>query len=126
MLSKKFVTFDRTVVVHMMPLEGNAHPIPREARNPDLKTYEDVQTEVVRRRWVSAERWREQFEDQKDYLRNVRQEVQNVKRRGGNAGELEEAVEISVMELSLLLSLKWHYNVDRIGPRDVANAHNLS
>ncbi|AGE55746.1 hypothetical protein ATCVMN08101_746L [Acanthocystis turfacea Chlorella virus MN0810.1] len=126
MLSKKFVTFDNIVVVHMIPLEGNKHPIPRGARNPDLKTYKDVQAEVVRRRWFSAERWREAFEDQKDYIRNVRQEVRNVKRTGGNATELEESIETSVMELSLLLSLKWHYNVDRIDPRDVANAHNLS
>jgi hypothetical protein len=115
MLSKKFVTFDKTVVVHMIPLEGNKLPIPREARNPTLKTYEDVQTEVVRRRWISAERWREQFEDQKDYIRNVRQEVRDVRRKGGNVDALEEAVETSVMELSLLLSLKWHYGINRIG-----------
>jgi hypothetical protein len=114
MLSKKFVTFDKTVVVHMIPLEGNKHPIPREDRNPTLKTYEDVQTEVVRRRWISAEWWREQFEDQKDYIRNVRQEVRDVKRKGGNVDALEEAVETSVMELSLLLSLKWHYGINRI------------
>lgn len=115
MLSKKFVTFDNTVVVHMIPLEGNKHPIPRGARNPDLKTYTDVQTEVVRRRWISAERWREAFEGEKDYIRNVRQEIRNVKRTGGNAAELEEEIETSVLELSLLLSLKWHYGINKIG-----------
>ena len=112
--ANKFVHFDRTVVVHMIPLEGNAHPIPREGRNPALKTYKDVQTEVARRRWISAEHWHEAFEDQKEFITETKKQIRRSRGKGGNAQELQEAVYLGTMEISLLLTLKWWYGIDCI------------
>jgi len=123
MLSKKFVTFDRTVVVHMIPLEGNKHPIPREGRNPALKTYKDVQTEVARRRWISAARWREAFEDQKEFIKETKKQIRRSRCKGDNVHELKESIDMSMLEISLLLSLKWHYGIDRLDPQEAKNIH---
>ena len=116
MIAKKCVTFDRTVVVHMIPLEGNTHPILREGRNPALKTYTDVQKEIARRRWISAEHWHEAFEDQKEFVKETKKQIRRSRGKGENARELEESVDLSMLEISLLLSLKWHYGIDRIDP----------
>ncbi|AGE50257.1 hypothetical protein ATCVCanal1_628L [Acanthocystis turfacea Chlorella virus Canal-1] len=116
MLSKKCVTFDRTVVVHVIPLEGNAHPLPREGRNPALRTYTDVQKEIARRRWVSADHWHEAFEDQKEFVKETKKQIRRSRGKGDNAQELQESIDLSMLEISLLLSLKWHYGIDRIDP----------
>ena len=114
MIAKKCVTFDRTVVVHMVPLEGNAHPLPREGRNPALKTYTDIQKEVARRRWISAEHWHEAFEDQKEFVKETKKQIRRSRDKGDNAQELQEAVYLGTMEISLLLTLKWWYGIDCI------------
>ena len=114
MLAKKCVTFDRTVVVHMVPLEGNAHPILREGRNPALKTYTDIQTEVARRRWISAEHWHEAFELQKEFVTETKKQIRRSRGKQENAQELQEAVYLGTMEISLLLTLKWWYGIDCI------------